>query len=90
MKSDTCSRPANFLCRDMLEILRVLQKICRYALQVHGHNGAVCVLPQVRQELLACITSVHGALRDQLTADDVRLILGWLDRFARFPFAAGT
>lgn len=44
---------------------------------------------QVRTELLASITAVHAVLREQLGGEDVRLILGWLDRFARFPIGAG-
>uniref|UniRef100_A0A7S0NBW2 Mon2 C-terminal domain-containing protein n=1 Tax=Chlamydomonas leiostraca TaxID=1034604 RepID=A0A7S0NBW2_9CHLO len=40
---------------------------------------------QARTELLSGLTAIHAVLRDQLGADDLRLLLGWLDRLARYP-----
>jgi hypothetical protein len=51
--------------------------------------SSVCVCLKVRGELLTCITAVHAGLRSQLEAADVRLLITWLERYARYPFGAG-
>jgi hypothetical protein len=41
-------------------------------------------------ELLGAISVLHAVLRDQLGPGDVRRVLRWLDRFARFPTTSGA
>lgn len=45
---------------------------------------------QARTELLSSLAVIHATLGDQLGAGDIRLILGWMDRMARFPIGAGA
>ena len=35
------------------------------------------------------IGTVYSVLKDQLSADDVRMVLHWLDRFGRYPIGMG-
>ena len=46
-------------------------------------------LPQARIELLNGIQAVHLVLKPHLGPEDMRMVLGWLDRFARYPMGAG-
>jgi hypothetical protein len=51
-------------------------------------SATACYM-QCRTELLATITTLYSVLHDQMNGDDVRMVIRWLDRFARYPTGTG-